>query len=128
MGKINFLKGNVNNFNNITHNIDNFYITTGTTNTDYKLYIGDKLLAQCGKNEELENKINVLDNIKADINDIPTSISQLTTDSNNRTVTDTQINQWSSYVGVVYSENEYIIGKWVDGRNIYIDEQLFMKN
>ena len=85
-------------------------------------------MAQCGKNEELENKINVLDNIKADINDIPTSISQLTTDSNNRTVTDTQINQWSSYVGVVYSENEYIIGKWVDGRNIYIDEQLFMKN
>lgn len=119
MKEIKFLRGSSDNFDNTIANNNYFYLTSGLTDTDYKLYIGDKLLAQCGALDELQNQINNLNDIKANKDLIPTSLNQLSSDPEHKTVTEHQINQWGSYVGVVYSENEYVIGKWVDGRNIY---------
>lgn len=75
--ELQFLKGNIDNFSTIEPNANNLYITTGVTDGDYRLYLGDKLLAKCGSIDFLRNMIESLDVVDSSVaNQYVSSVNQ----------------------------------------------------
>ena len=64
--ELRFLKGSKANFSNLPSKTeDNFYITTGASETDYCLYLGNRLLAKCGsESAAIEEAKKYIDSLK----------------------------------------------------------------
>lgn len=75
--ELQFLKGNIEKFLVLSPDVNNLYITTGATDGDYRLYLGDKLLAKCGSFDSLSDKIESLDVADSSVNNqYVSSVSQ----------------------------------------------------